>query len=148
MRSSHTAAAVSAVFDDENLIGYGGLEPTVRMGASGATTPRSPRARVNCSPGTATTRCSPTTPAPLIEAETTHRQHAIIEPAIADLKASVLAHLPSGSFQANNAWLTLAAIAHNLTRAASPVHAKAETATVRDQLIHVPPASPAPPASW
>jgi hypothetical protein len=31
MRSSHTAAAVSAVFDDENLIGYGGLEPVVRL---------------------------------------------------------------------------------------------------------------------
>jgi hypothetical protein len=31
MRSSHTAAAVNAVFDDENLIGYGGLEPAVRL---------------------------------------------------------------------------------------------------------------------
>jgi Transposase DDE domain group 1 len=81
-------------------------------------------------------------PAALVEAETTHRQHAIVEPAIADLKASALAHLPSGSFQANNAWLTLGAIAHNVTRAAgctaSPFHAKAETATIRDQLIHVP----------
>jgi hypothetical protein len=81
-------------------------------------------------------------PAPLVEAETTHRQHAIIEPTIADLKASALAHLPSGAFQANNAWLTLAAIAHNLTRAAgvaaSAVHAKAETATIREQLIQVP----------
>jgi hypothetical protein len=81
-------------------------------------------------------------PAPLVQAETTHRHHAIIEPAIADLKASALAHLPSGNFQANNAWLTLAAMAHNLTRAAgvaaSPAHAKAETATIRDQLIHIP----------
>jgi DDE family transposase len=81
-------------------------------------------------------------PAPLVQAEACHRQHAIIEPAIADLKASALAHLPSGSFQANNAWLTLAAIAHNLTRAAgaaaSPVHARAETATIRAQLIAVP----------
>jgi hypothetical protein len=81
-------------------------------------------------------------PAPLVQAETTHRHHAIIEPAIADLKASALAHLPSGNFQANNAWLTLAAMAHNLTRAAgvaaSPFHGKAETATIRDQLIHVP----------
>src|SRR2546430_11880575 len=32
MRSSHTAAAVSAVFDDENLIGYGGLVALVRVG--------------------------------------------------------------------------------------------------------------------
>jgi len=31
MRSSHTAAAVSAVFDDANLVGYGGLEPVVRL---------------------------------------------------------------------------------------------------------------------
>jgi hypothetical protein len=81
-------------------------------------------------------------PDPLVQAETTHRQHAIVEPTIADLKASALAHLPSGNFQANNAWLTLAAIAHNLTRAAgaaaSGFHAKAETATIRDQLIHVP----------
>jgi DDE family transposase len=81
-------------------------------------------------------------PAPLVQAEACHRQYAIIEPAIADLKASALAHLPSGSFQANNAWLTLAAIAHNLTRAAgaaaSPVHARAETATIRAQLIAVP----------
>jgi hypothetical protein len=81
-------------------------------------------------------------PAPLVAAEVCHRQHAIIEPTIADLKASALAHLPSGSFQANNAWLTLAAIAHNLTRAAgaaaSTFHAKAETATIRAQLIAVP----------
>lgn len=81
-------------------------------------------------------------PAPLVQAEHCHRQHAIIEPTIADLKASALAHLPSGSFQANNAWLTLAAIAHNLTRAAgvaaSPAHARAETATIRAQLIAVP----------
>ena len=81
-------------------------------------------------------------PAPLVEAERCHRQHAIIEPTIADLKASALAHLPSGSFQANNAWLTLAAIAHNLTRAAgaaaSPFHARAETATIREHLIRIP----------
>src|SRR6266536_5051968 len=31
MRSSHTIAAVSAVFDDVNLVGYGGLEPVVRL---------------------------------------------------------------------------------------------------------------------
>jgi hypothetical protein len=81
-------------------------------------------------------------PQPLVEAETSHRQHAIIEPQIADLKTSALAHLPSASFQANNAWLTLAAMAHNLTRAAgcaaSPFHARAETATIRTQLIAIP----------
>jgi len=49
--------------------------------------------------------------------------------------------LPSGSFAANSAWLVLAAIAFNLTRAAgalaSNVHAKATTATLRRQLINV-----------
>jgi hypothetical protein len=61
---------------------------------------------------------------------------------IADLKNSALAHLPSGDFQANAAWLALAGIAYNLTRAAgalaSAFHAKAATATIRDQLINVP----------
>jgi hypothetical protein len=50
--------------------------------------------------------------------------------------------MPSGSFAANAAWLTLAAIAHNLTRAAgclaSLFHAKARTGTLRHQLITLP----------
>ena len=54
---------------------------------------------------------------------------------------SALAHLPSGHFAANSAWLVLAAIAFNLTRAAgalaSSFHAKATTATLRRQLINV-----------
>ena len=46
-----------------------------------------------------------------------HRQHATVELAIRDLKTSTgLAHLPSGSFAANAAWLTCAALAHNLYR--------------------------------
>jgi len=49
---------------------------------------------------------------------------------------------PAGSFAANAAWLTLAGIAHNLTRAAgclaSTFHATARPATIRDQLINVP----------
>jgi hypothetical protein len=53
-----------------------------------------------------------------------------------------MAHMPSGSFAANAAWLTLAAIAHNLTRAtgalASRFHAKARTGTLRRHLITVP----------
>ncbi|MGK2903169.1 MAG: IS1380 family transposase [Mycobacterium sp.] len=77
-----------------------------------------------------------------LEAESCHRGHAIIEQVIADLKNSALAHLPSAKFTANAAWLTLAAIAFNLTRAAgataSPFHAKATTATVRTHLIGVP----------
>jgi hypothetical protein len=81
-------------------------------------------------------------PLPMLAAEATHRQHAIVEQVIADLKAGPLAHLPSGSFAANAAWLVLAAIAFNLTRAAgalaSTFHAKATTATIRAQLIAVP----------
>jgi len=81
-------------------------------------------------------------PMTMLQAETDHRDHAIVEQAIADLKASALAHLPSGSFAANSAWLVLAAIAFNLTRAAgtlaSVFHTKATTATIRRQLINVP----------
>jgi hypothetical protein len=44
-------------------------------------------------------------PQPMLQAETTHRQHAIIEQVNADLKAGPLAHLSSGSFAANSAWL-------------------------------------------
>jgi hypothetical protein len=66
-------------------------------------------------------------PLPMLDAEADHRRHAVIEQVIADLKAGPLAHLPSGKFTANGAWLALAAIAFNLTRAAgalaSPVHA-------------------------
>ncbi|WP_331730207.1 IS1380 family transposase (plasmid) [Kitasatospora sp. NBC_00070] len=78
----------------------------------------------------------------LLQAEQTHRDHAVIEQVFADLEDSALGHLPSGKFTANAAWLTLAAIAHNLTRAAghlaSTFHAKARTGTIRRQLINTP----------
>ncbi len=46
-----------------------------------------------------------------------HRAHASIELAIRDLKHTTgLAHLPSGNFAANAAWLTCATLAHNLYR--------------------------------
>jgi hypothetical protein len=54
-----------------------------------------------------------------VEADLTHRAHAIIEQLFADLIDGPLAHMPSGRFAANAAWLTLAAMTHNLTRAAS-----------------------------
>ena len=80
-------------------------------------------------------------PLPMLQAEADHRRHAIIEQVIADLKNGPLAHLPSGSFTANSAWLVLAAMAFNLLRAAgslaSLVHAKATTATLRTQLINI-----------
>jgi len=78
----------------------------------------------------------------LLAAESCHRAHAIVEQVHADLKSSALAHLPSGSFAANSAWLVLAAIAFNLTRAAgalaSTFHARATTSTIRAHLIAVP----------
>jgi hypothetical protein len=50
----------------------------------------------------------------LVEAE--HRDHAVVEQVIADLKDQALAHFPSGHFHANAAWTVLAALAHNLLR--------------------------------
>jgi hypothetical protein len=77
-----------------------------------------------------------------VTADKTHRGHAIIEQVNADLKNSALAHLPSGKFCANAAWLVLACIAFNLSRAAAtltgPSLAKATTATIRRKLISVP----------
>ena len=54
-----------------------------------------------------------------VTADKTIRGHAIIEQVHADLKNSALAHLPSGKFNANAAWLVLAVMAFNLTRAAA-----------------------------
>jgi hypothetical protein len=77
-----------------------------------------------------------------VTADKIHRRHAIIEQVHADLKNSALAHLPSGVFTANAAWLVLAVIAFNLTRAAAtlttPALARATTATVRRTLIQIP----------
>ncbi len=77
-----------------------------------------------------------------VAADKIHRGHAIIEQVHADLKHSALAHLPSGKFCANAAWLVLAVIAFNLTRAAAtlagPNVAKATTSTIRRKLINVP----------
>jgi len=77
------------------------------------------------------------------DAEKQHRERAgAIEQVFADLHDSALAHFPSGQFHANAAWLTLAALTHNLLRAtgvlASAFHAKARTGTIRRHLINVP----------
>ncbi len=53
---------------------------------------------------------------PTLTSEAHHRDHAIVEQVIADLRDSAMAHFPS-SFSANGAWLTCAVIAYNLTRA-------------------------------
>jgi len=48
--------------------------------------------------------------------EDEHRDHAVVEQVIADLKDQALEHFPSGHFHANGAWTVLAALAHNLLR--------------------------------
>ena len=56
-------------------------------------------------------------PFELVQAEEQHRGHAVVEQLLADLNDGPLAHLPSGKFSANAAWLAVAAMAHNLLRA-------------------------------
>jgi hypothetical protein len=77
----------------------------------------------------------------LVQAETQHRGHAIVEQVFADVTSGPLAHLPSGHFAANAAWLSIAAMAHNLLRAAGSLaslpFAKARAATIRRDLIAV-----------
>jgi hypothetical protein len=97
---------------------------------------------------------------PTAEADITHRKHAIIETTFADLIDGPLAHIPSGLFAANCAWLGCAVIAHNLLRAAGTLaggtHAVARGATLRRDLVNVPARFAAParkpvlhlPAHW
>ena len=97
---------------------------------------------------------------PTAEADLTHRKHAIVETTFADLIDGPLAHIPSGLFAANCAWLACAVIAHNLLRAAGTLaggeHAVARGATLRRDLVTVPARFAAParkptlhlPAHW
>lgn len=97
---------------------------------------------------------------PTAEADLTHRKHAIVETTFADLIDGPLAHIPSGLFAANCAWLAAAVITHNLLRAAGTIagghHTVARGATLRRDLVTVPArfAAPArkptlhPPAHW
>ena len=79
---------------------------------------------------------------PVAEADITHRQHAIIETVFSDLIDGPLAHMPSGRFGANSAWVLCAGIAHNLLRAAGVlaggVHAVARGATLRRKIVNIP----------
>ena len=81
-------------------------------------------------------------PFPMLTAESDHRGHAIIEQVLAELIDGPLAHLPSGNFAANAAWLSCAAISHNLLRAAGTLasghHGRARTGTLRRHLVAVP----------
>lgn len=79
---------------------------------------------------------------PVAEADVTHRQHAIIETVFADLIDGPLAHIPSGRFGANSAWVLCAAIAHNLLRAvgvlAGTATAVARGSTLRRRIVNIP----------
>src|SRR5690606_17989261 len=75
----------------------------------------------------------------LVQAEEQHRGHAIVEQLFAELIDGPLAHLPSGKFNANNAWLTCIGIAHNLTRAIGVLAGMglARARTIRRRLITI-----------
>ncbi len=79
---------------------------------------------------------------PLAEVEADHRRHAVVEQSIAELKSAGLAHLPSGKFTANAAWLALTVMAHNLGRAvgrlAGPDLDTATAATLRRKVFTMP----------
>jgi hypothetical protein len=76
----------------------------------------------------------------LVEAE--HRDHAVVEQVIADLKDQALAHFPSGHYGANAAWTVLAALAHNLLRWTQllglPDTTTRAARTLRRRLLQVP----------
>jgi hypothetical protein len=84
---------------------------------------------------------------PTVQADLTHRRHAIIETVFSDLIDGPLAHLPSGRFASNSAWAICAMITHNLLRAAGTLStqrlgtdrlAVARGATLRRQIVNVP----------
>ena len=80
-------------------------------------------------------------PFTLVQAESDHRGHAVVEQVFADLIDGPWAHLPSAAFNANAAWVQLAVTAHALTRAlgvlASTRHALARGTTIRAELVQV-----------
>jgi len=81
-----------------------------------------------------------TDPLEIVEAE--HRQHAVVELCIRDLKDQGLAHFPSGKFMANAAWTVISALAHNLLRwthlIALPGQTVRTARTLRRRLLMIP----------
>ena len=79
-----------------------------------------------------------------VDLDAFHRQHAVVELAIRDLKEGAgMEHAPSGDFSANSAWLQCAVLAHNLVRWTATIGVddpgRAVVArTVRTRLIAVP----------
>ena len=80
----------------------------------------------------------------MLELDADHRRHAVCELAIRDLKAGAgLAHLPSGHFNANAAWLLAATLAHNLLRWTASLglgsrDQQTVAKTLRRTLLHLP----------
>jgi hypothetical protein len=76
----------------------------------------------------------------VVEAE--HRQHAVVELTIRDLKEQALAHFPSGKFNANSAWTVIACLAHNLLRWTTLIGLSGDTVrtarTLRRRLLQMP----------
>ena len=74
--------------------------------------------------------------------ESEHRQHAVVELTIRDLKGQALAHFPSGRFNANSAWTVIACLAHNLLRWSALIGMPGETVraahTFRRRLLQIP----------
>jgi hypothetical protein len=74
--------------------------------------------------------------------ESEHRQHAVVELAIRDLKDQALAHFPSGNFNANAAWTVIACLTHNLLRQTTLIGLPASTIraarTLRRRLLQLP----------
>ena len=81
-----------------------------------------------------------TEPLEVIESE--HRQHAVVELAIRDLKDQALCHFPSGQFSANSAWTVIACLAHNLLRWTSVIGMPGESVptarSLRRRLLQIP----------
>jgi len=79
-------------------------------------------------------------PLELVERE--HREHAVIELVIRDLKDQALCHFPSGRFNANAAWTMIACLAHNLLRWSEllgrPEQPPRRARTIRRRLLKLP----------
>ena len=79
---------------------------------------------------------------PIHTVDSEHRQHAVIELVIRDLKDQALAHFPSGHYSANSAWTVIACLAHNLARWTSLLGTRDPTPraarTLRHRLLALP----------
>ena len=79
---------------------------------------------------------------PLHDVDAEHRQHAVVELVIRDLKDQALSHFPSGHYNANSAWTVIACLAHNLARWTDVLGLTDPTprasATIRRRLFAIP----------